>query len=367
MDNVQIQSEQAVVGSGSIGSRLLAHGGNYDALRPFVGSDGRSYISVANGKFKEDGSPVYEARVVHNAGAVLSKNEWQYLDNVLVKVAKPRLKLVNLMRAGGMARTFPQAYNHSVYQYERITDVDAASISMSPKSRGTNDRAAVDIVNMPLPIIHKEFSFEAREIAISRNNGQPLSTVNLELGAARVADAIESLVLGTWGSYTYGGGVLYGLTNFPSRTTGGFLNPTVSGWTPFMLYNSVIKMMQDALAVNQFGPFDLYYSTGLMQYMLRMMTDQYGSGSLLKNIKEIPNLVNVEMLDFLTGNQLLLVQRNPATASVLVGMDMKLVQWVSDGGETENFRIMAMILPLIQTDASSQCGIIHYSGNATTV
>jgi hypothetical protein len=238
---------------------------------------------------------------------------------------------------------------------------------MSPKSRGSNDRANVDIVNMPLPIIHKEFSFEAREIAISRNNGQPLSTVNLELGAGRVADAIESLVLGTWGTYQYGGGTLYGLTNHPNRSVGGFLNPTVGGWTPFMLYNSVIRMMQDALTANQFGPFDLYFSTGLMQYMLRMMTDQYGAGSLLKNLKEIPNIVNVEMLDFLTGNQLLLVQRNPATASVLIGMDMKLVQWVSDGGETENFRIMAMILPLIQTDISSQCGIIHYTGNATTV
>jgi hypothetical protein len=104
-----------------------------------------------------------------------------------------------------------------------------------------------------------------------------------------------------------------------------------------------------------------------MQYMLRMFTDNYAGGSLLSKLKEIPQLVNVEMLDFLTGNQLLLVQRKPETASVLVGMDLKLVQWASDGGETENFRIMAMILPLIQTDASSQCGIVHLTGNATTV
>lgn len=367
MENALIQNEGQLIGSGSIGSRLLQFGGNYDALRPFVGADGRSYVSIANGKYDDKGQPIYEAKLVHNAGATLSKNEWQYLDGVMVRVAKPRLKLVNLMRSAGMSRSFPGAYNHSVYQYERITDVDAATISMSPKSRGLNDRAAVDIVNMPLPIIHKEFSFEAREIAISRNNGQPLSTINLELGAAKVADAIESLVLGTWGSYTYGGGTLYGLINHPSRQTGAFLNPSVAGWTPFMLYNSIIKMMQDALGQNQFGPFDLYYSTGLMQYMNRKMSDQYGSGSLLTNIKEISNLVNVEMLDFLTGNQLVLVQRNQATASVLVGMDMKLVQWATDGGETENFRIMAMILPLIQTDASSQCGIVHYTGNATTV
>ena len=354
------------VASGSVGSRLLAAKGDYNALRPWVGADKRHYVSVFNGKYDKDGNPEYDAQLVTNAGAVLSKNEWQYLDRTLVRVAKPRLKLINAMRAAGMTRSFPQAYNHSVFQYERISDIDDASISMSPKTRGTNDRPVTDIVNLPLPIIHKEFSFEAREIAISRNNGQPLSTTTLEMGAEKVAEAAEKLVLGTWGTYSYGGGTLYGLTNFPGRLTGSFLNPSVSGWTPIMLYNSVIKMMKAALDVNQYGPFDLYYSTGLMEFMLRQFTDNYSGGSLIKNIRELPGLNSVEMLDYLTGNQLLLVQRKPSTASVLVGMDMRVVQWASDGGETENFRIMAMMVPLMQQDQSSQCGIVHYTGNATT-
>ena len=365
--NIEFLNPAGFAASGSIGSRLLAAKGDHNALRPFIGADGRSYISVQNGKFDDKGQALYDARLIGNAGAILSKQEWQYLDAALIRVAKPRLKLVNAMRAAGMTRAFPNAYNHSVYQYERISDIDDATISMSAKSNLTNDRATTDIINLPLPLIHKEFTFEAREIAISRNSGQPLSTTNLELGAEKIAEAIEKLVLGTWGTYAYGGGTLTGLINSPNRVTGAFLNTTVSGWTPVMLYNSVIAMIAAALGKNQYGPFDLYYSTGLMAPMMRMFSDQYGAGSLISNLKALPSLNSVEMLDYLTGNQLLLVQRKPSTASVLVGMDMKVVQWTTDGGETENFRLMAMMIPLVPVDQLNQSGIVHFTGNATTV
>jgi uncharacterized linocin/CFP29 family protein len=367
--NAQIDflDPNGIAPSGSIGSKLLASGGDYNVLRPFIGADNRSYVSVRNGKYDDKGNPLYDAKLVTNAGALLLRREWEYIDSQLIKIAKPRLKLINSMRAAGMARSFPNAYNYSTYAMDRVSDIDDAEISMSPKSNQTNDRAVVDSINIPLPIIHKEFTFEAREIAISRHSGQPLSTTNLELGAEKVAEAAEKLVLGTWGTYAYGGGTITGLTNAPNRVTGAFLNPSVGGWTPVMLYNSVISMVQAALGKNQYGPFDLYYSTGLMQYMMRMFSDQYGAGSLIKNLRELPAINSVEMLDYLTGNQLLLVQRNPRTASVLVGMDMRVVQWAADGGETEKFRIMAMMIPLIPTDQSDQCGIVHYTGNATTV
>ena len=87
---------------------------------------------------------------------------------------------------------------------------------------------------------------------------------------------------------------------------------------------------------------------------------------MLKNISELPMLGNVQMLDSLTGNQLLLVKRDPLTAAVLMGMDLRVVQWNTDGGETINFRVMAMMLPLMRTDFAGQSGIVHFTGTATT-
>lgn len=361
-----INNGDGFTSSSSVAGRLLK-AGDFMAFRPFVSDDDRhEYVPVWNGKYDDAGNRQYEAKLATNAGAVLRKNEWQYLDQRLVEVARPRLQLINAMQAAGLTVNFPDAYSNSVYQYERVSDIDDAVISMSPKSNVGNDRTVVDLVSIPLPIIHKEFSVEAREIAIARKNGTRLPTHMLEYSGRKVAEAAEKLVLGTWGNYTYGGGTLYGLTNFPGRNTGSFLNPSVNGWAPSMLYNSVINMVKKAHDDNQFGPYDLYYSTGLMEYMLRMFTDNYAGGSLLDNISRIPFINSVRMLDYLSGNQLLLVQRDQMTASVLMGMDLRTVQWSIDGGETINFRVMAMMIPLMRTDFNGNSGIVHYTGAATT-
>ena len=360
-----VNNGQAFESSGSVASRLLK-AGDYMAFRPFVGDDGRDYVPVWNGKYNENGDREYVAKLATNAGAVLRKNEWQFLDERLVEVARPRLQLINTLQASGQSVNFPEAYSHSIYQYERVSDIDDAVISMSPKSNTGNDRTTVDIVSIPLPIIHKEFSLEAREIAIARKTGQRLPVHMLEYCGRKVAEAAERLVLGTWGSYTYGGQSLFGLTNFPGRNIGAFLNPTVGGWNPSMLYNSVLQMIQAAHDDFQYGPYNLFYSPALMRFMLQDYTANYAGPNVLGKLQQIPGIANIQQLDYLTGNQLLLVQRDQMTASVLMGMDLRTVQWSTDGGETINFRVMAMMVPLMRTDQLGRSGIVHFTGNATT-
>ena len=373
MENSEVQTDfivndgQGLSGSSSVASKLLK-AGDYMSFRPYVAEDNqREFVPVWNGKYDQDGNRSYEAKLVNNAGAVLRKNEWEYLDSILVDIARPRLQLINSMRAAGLSINFPGAYDHSIYQYERVSDIDDAVVSMSAKSNQGNDRSTVDIQSIPLPLIHKTFSLEAREIAIARKTGQRLPTHMLQLCGRKVAEAADKLVLGTYGTYSFNSQSLFGLTNFPGRNTGSFLNPSVAGWTPVMLYNSVIDMLKRQLDDNQFGTFDLYYSTGLMTSMLRQFSTNYDGGSLIENISKLPMLGSVQMLDTLTGNQLLLVKRDPLTASVLMGMDLRVVQWNTDGGETINFRVMAMMLPLLRTDQLGNSGIVHFTGNNTTV
>ncbi|MFN7317929.1 MAG: major capsid protein [bacterium] len=345
---------------------LASTNGNTNVLRPFIGNDGRSYISVPTGEVDAAGKPVYRAQVT-NSGATLRKNEWEWLDSMVVPVAKKRLQFVNRLRANGQVISFPNAYNHSVYTYQRNTDIGPATIGMNPRSRAENDRVTFDQVSLPLPIISKEIEMDAREIAIRRNGGVPLDTTMVEQAADRVAEYIEQLALGTLSTYTFNGFPLHGILNFPQRITGSFLNPSVSGWTPSMLFNSVISMVDAATNVNRFGPYDLYYSRGLMPFMLRDYTQNYDGGNLVNKISMIPSIQSVTMLDYLTGNQLVLVERSPSTAKVLVGMDITTVQWQENGGLSQKLRVMGMILPVMYRDANNSTGIVHYSGAATTV
>lgn len=373
MSDVEVDFMQHTEGgfetSGSLAAVMANPNADYMSRRPFLSDDvrdPRSYTPVWNGKYDANGNREYTVQV-SNAGAVLRKNEWEFLDRRLVEIAKPRLQLINSMRAAGLVVNFPEAYSHSLYQYERVSDIDGASVSMSPKTKGTNDRSTVDLVSVPLPIIHKEFYLEAREIAIARKTGQRLPVHLLDLAGRRVAETAEQMALGTWGTFSYGGATLHGLTNFPSRNTGAFLNPTVAGWTPDMLYNSVLQMIKVAQDDNQFGPYDLYYSTGMMVPMNRMFSQNYAGGSVIENLRRISLISNIQQLDYLSGNQLLLVQRDQMTASLLMGMDMRVVQWQTDGGESVHFRVMMMMTPIFRTDQLGQSGIVHFTGNNTTV
>ena len=120
--------------SGSVAAIMANPNADYMSKRPFLSDDlrdPRSYTPVWNGKYDANGNREYTVQV-SNAGAVLRKNEWEFLDRRLVEIAKPRLQLINSMRAAGLAVNFPEAYSHSIYQYERVSDIDGASVSMSP-------------------------------------------------------------------------------------------------------------------------------------------------------------------------------------------------------------------------------------------
>lgn len=246
-----------------------------------------------------------------------------------------------------------------------MTDISEANVSMSAKSQSQNDRVTYDLVSIPLPLVHKEFEFDSRELAISRNLGAGQDVQTISLAAERVAEKLEQIALGLT-SFTYAGATMYGLTNFPSRNTGAFLNPSVSGWTPEMLYNSVIQMMKVANDDFHYGPYHLFYSTGLMAPLMRNFSTNYQGGSLINNIRSLPGISGVSQLDYLTGNQLILVQLSPMTAQILVGMDVTLVQWSENGGLTDKFRVMGMMVPLMKTDVNSNTGIVHFTGNNTT-
>lgn len=352
------------VANGTIAQRLLATDGDVGVLRPYVGPNGQSMVTVFAGN-DDNGEPTYKEIPLHNAGATLRKNEWEQIDEMVAKVAKPRLQLVNSLRASGLSVNLRNGWGKSVFQYERQSDISDARVSMDGLTPGDNDRPVYDLVNLPLPIISKKVTMNSRAIAISRNGNTPLDLSNLELAAYKIAQMAEKFVLGTSSSYTYAGATAYGLMNHPNRLTGNFLNPTVSGWTPEMLYNSVIGMMVQSTNAYHFGPWKLYYSTGLMKYMMQRFST-YDFRALINVIKELPNIQDVQMLDHMSGNELLLVEQSSQTVRVINGMDLTTVQWSTPDGLEEAFMLMAMIVPQVKYDQNGNTGLVHYTGSATT-
>lgn len=344
--------------SGSMASQLLASGFDPNVLRPFVGADGRSYINRQTG-VDDNGQPIVNA-LVTNAGATLRKDEWEAIDDVVVKAARKRLKIVNWLRSSGLSTNLTNGFGKTLLQYERQSDISDARISMDAISPGDSDRPVYDLVSLPLPIIHKEVTMSARQLATSRNGNTPLDTSMLELAAIKVAEEAEKLHLGTYGTYTFGGATLYGLINFPNRITGSATDPAGGSWTPSATYNDVLAMISAAYDKFRYGPFKLWYSTGYLQYMMRQFS-LYDPTPLQNAISNIPQISSVEVCDYLTGKQLLLVQEDQNTVRTVIGMDIQTVQWQERGGLLEKFRVMAMMVPQLKIDQASNSGVVHYS------
>lgn len=337
---------------GSVATRLMACNMDANCLRPYIGEDGRSYITmIRNG--------VAEAVLLQNTTATLRHEEWKQFDEAVVKAALPRLRAVADIRGAGLTYNVPNGMGKTVLATETQSDVGDAVVSMDGLRQSERDRPVYELSNLPLPIIHKDFSFSARQIMTSRNSGSPLDTSMAEACSRKVAEMIEKLTLGVQTGMTWGGGTIYGLTNFTSRQTKTITTPTGSNASTTLA--EVLSMKSMLQSHNMFGPYMLYCSPNWDQYMDNDYVTSSPQNTLRERLRKIDQIQDVRTLDYLTGYSLVLVQMTSDVIRMVIGMDITTVQWETSGGLEQNFKVMAIIVPQLRCDQSSNCGIVHGS------
>jgi hypothetical protein len=207
-----VQGARAMFGDSA--DRLIANNFDPGVLRPFIGPDGNNYMTL------NAGTP-QERTVVTNAPATLTWEAWKAFDDAIIRAIQDELRLFADIRAAGLELNIPNGMGHTVLQYQTSGDIGPATISMDPIRRSEGDQPTKDSALLPLPCTHKDFDFSARQIAVSQNGRipMPVDTDTAALAAHQVAVATEQLTAGTIGSFSYGGGTIYGYTNFPNRAT----------------------------------------------------------------------------------------------------------------------------------------------------
>ena len=345
---------------GSVATTLLNNGFNVGSLRPWVGKDGRHYIAQnQGGKMVAVATPI--------ANATLRKDEWKLLDEAIVMAAKDRLRVVADLRGAGLTFNIPNGMGKTVLETETVGDITPATISMDPARDAENDRPEYDLVNLPLPVIHKDFFFSARQVATSRNMGASIDTTTAQLAARRVSEEAERLALGvnedgSAKSFNYGGGIIYGLTNFPSRITRTITAPTAGGWSGATCVQNVLSMRQDSEDAKHYGPWVLYNSPAWDQYLDNDYSSAKGDNTLRQRLQAINGINDVRTADYLgSGYTLLLVQQTSDVIRMVIGMDITTVQWETHGGMRLNFKVMAIMVPQLRADFNGNCGLVHGS------
>jgi hypothetical protein len=342
--------------------RVKAAGGDVGVLKPFVGDDGRSYVSrwTLNERTGE-----YEEKVqVANAPALLPLYAWQRFDTVVERAMRLRLAFMNDLRARVTPTNIDNPMGKAVFTSHNAGDMGPATVSMDPKRRGESNKQVINNLNFPLYIVHKDFDFNWRDIEISKSQSAiginfQLDTEAAESSAYAVAKLIEEIAVGVAGVFTDNGNSVYGMTNMPERSV--FSTMTApNGTNGTTVLNEWLTLRQLLKSHNHHGPYMVY--TGLQWDAF--LDNEFKTNSdrtLRERLLALPDILGIRTLDTLpaTNYPVVFVEMLPRTVRPLIGMEAQTVQWESAGGYERHFKVLAMIYAQFRPDTDGFSGVGH--------
>lgn len=325
------------------------------ALRPWVGDDGRTYITLNTGGDPSDVKSYQNFQV--NSNGVLRREEWMQLDKALLDVKRQRLGGIDDLKSAGLTYNLGNAMGTTVLEYHDISDSMEAELSMDGVTRGDADRPEFGTGYLPIPIIHVDFDINMRVLAASRNLGNPLDTTMVEHAGRKVIEKLEAMLF-TATSYTYGAGTIYSYLNAPKRNI--VVSTTVwdDSATGANIIADIQKMKKASIAAKHYGPWVLYIPT---EYETRLDED-YTTGypkTIRQRILELNGITKIKVVDTLTDGNVLLVQMTSDVVRLVNGMDLQVIEWKTEGGMVSKFKVMAIQVPQIRNDHEGNSGLTH--------
>lgn len=345
-------------------ARTLQSFGDVGRMRPFIGNDGRPYVSVSNGK-GADGKPRFSVVPVGNA--TLRKDEWKFYDTAVLKAAKLRMLGIADLQSRGLTMNLGNGMGKTVLEYENVSELSAAEMSMDGVRRADNDRLTYEINYLPLPIIHKDFQINARVLEASRTTGDPLDTAQAEECGMKVAEKAETLLFQGSSNYSFGGGTIYGYTDFPSRNQGSltgkwdYLTDDSDGTVGEKILSDVVDMKQALIDDRHYGPYVLYIPTNY-ETTLDKDFKSASDKTIRQRLLEVSSIEDVKVADYLDDDDVVMVQMTNNVVRLVTGLGISTVEWKSEGGMVYHYKVMTIMVPQLRADANGRCGIAHYSG-----
>lgn len=293
--------------------------------------------------------------------STLLYDEWKQFDAAVLQAAQLRLNGVADLMSRNLVLRFPNGLGKTVLATQVASETGDAQVSMDAVTKGKRSRPDFDITYLPLPVIHSDFSFSIRALEASRNGSEPLDTTGAAGAARKVSEKVENFLFQGGGSYSFGGGTIYGYVDAPNRNTVSLTTPwDSSGATGTGILNDVRAMKQAAINDRHYGEYVLYIPTAYET----VMDDDFKADSdktIRQRILEIQGISDVKVSDFLAADNVVLVQMSDDVVRVVEGLPIQTVQWDTEGGMVLNFKVMTILVPQVRNDYNLRSGIVHLS------
>ena len=121
----------------------------------------------------------------------------------------------------------------------------------------------------------------------------------------------------------------------------------------------VQAMTAAARADRMYGPYVLYIPGA---YQGKMDQDYRGDGdsrTLRQRLMQLEGISDIRIADFLTGNNVVLVQMDRQTVDLATAQDITTVEWPEQGGMQRRYKVMAVWVPRLKSDFDGRMGVVH--------
>jgi len=283
--------------------------------------------------------------------ATLPKDAWIAIDKTVLEVAQSRLNGIADLRARGLVR--PLDGLGVMYDYwQTLGDDLSAEQSMSGLTKGAENGVDFSENTIPLPITHVDFRIPVRKLMAMQRYGAPLDTTMVAQATRKVIEKLEDTLF-NGSSIVSGGNHLYGYLDFTSSNevscTGNWTGTAAN------IELDVIKLIAALEADNHNGPYILYVHAN--EWADLRQRDTYSDRTYLDIVKSMAGIEDVKTTSALSANNLCLVEMTRETIDLDVAVDIKVVEWETQGGMQSNYKVMAVIAPRVKADYNGQCGV----------
>lgn len=297
--------------------------------------------------------------------SALRRLEWEELDQAIVQAAVAPLNMTQRMITAGLTRPLG-SLGTLIAQYNQISEMTAANVSLSGNGSGQKDRVDYDLVGVPVPVIFKEFELNQRYLEASRRLGDGIDTSNGAAAARVVGEKVEDLLINGDSTINLNGNTIYGLTSHPDRNTdtasgvGGGDFGTISNIVP--TFSGILSALK---ADNYRGPYGVFVAdTQYDQMAMSFYTD--GSGqSALNRVLQIPQIQFVDSSAWLDAGEVVVVHLSRDVvelAYVQQYWPITNLEWTSGDGMASNFKVMTVFAPMVKSDYAGRSGVFHCTG-----
>jgi len=291
----------------------------------------------------------------------LRKDEWVHLDQALVEEGQIRLRGVADLIAAGLVIPVANSMGKTMFEYEKVSDMNPAETSLSGIARTEDDRVEFELGSLPIPITHKDFDINLRHLSASRERGEPLDTMQARVSARLVSERLEQMLY--LGGPTFGGVPIYGLTTHPDRNLGVFDAPgawNVAAKTGEQMLVDLLRWIGQLEADRMFGPYRLYLPSSAstnLEKDFKANSDK----TIRQRLLEVDRLESIQVVDQLTTANAVLVQFTRDVVALVNGEPLQSVQWDVEGGFLIKMKAFQIQVPLVRSDAQGRSGVLHAS------